>query len=144
MAIASAPDFTEAITNVTTFNMANTPTAGTHLVLCRNTVTAFTNLSAITQTNVSWSRVGSVISSNRKIEVWIGVISASPGVGLDFGGVSMGNAQIAQWQGLSGSADVTTTGSSGGDGTAGDPCATASISPTASANVLLIGSLSRT
>lgn len=146
MAIGSSPDFDESTGfQTTSYTMSNTPTNGKYLILTRNASTAtFSSLTSITQTNVSWARVGSVYSVNRKIEVWLGTVSASPGTGLTFafdhsGTDSFAGGQIAQWSGLSGVVDVTTTGASANTTTP----TTASITPTGGTNVLIIAADSR-
>lgn len=130
----------------TSYTMVNTPTAGRYLILTRNASTSSNaDLLSITQTNVSWSRVGVVYTVNRKIEVWLGTVSASPGTGLTFaytgGGTSVfSGGQISQWTDLTGVADVAPTGASNTN----TATATASITPTAGAHVLLIAVVSRT
>lgn len=130
----------ESVGNVASHTLGWTPSAGNYLVLTRDSATtAFNDLSSITQTNVSWSRIGSVYSTNRKSEIWIGVVSASPGTGLTFGftggGIStMAGAHIAEYSGLTGNVLNTATGSTGNSATP----ATASITPTGGASCAII------
>lgn len=89
-----------------------TPTVGNLLILVSNSEGA-QDITGISQTNVTWTLLAkSGAGVAPVVEIWKGVISASPGTGVTAsysGSAAFGSIVVSEWSGLSGTLDGSAT-----------------------------------
>jgi hypothetical protein len=84
-----------------------TPTTGNHLLLVSESEGG-TNISSISQTNVTWTKLAeSTASTAPHCEIWIGVAAASAGTGItvNYSGETYCGFTVSEWSGLTGTLD---------------------------------------
>ena len=129
-------------TNALAITLPATPTNGNLLIACidRDGSGAINN---ITQTNVTWTQVAtSGNSATPVVEIWKGVVSASPSASLTINCATSTfmNAAISEWNGVTGTLDQSATTSHVATA-ANTPIQTGTITPT-NTNALVIGAWS--
>jgi hypothetical protein len=129
--------------------LANTPTQGNLLILvfqCHGSNSGTSNhISAITQTGVTWtSQKTSYNGDVRNLDIWAGVVGASPGTGISIAVTNSGfitdmAADVCEWSGLltSGFLDQVASDS----GTSNNPIDTGTTPTTTQAAELWIGGI---
>lgn len=110
--------------------LGDTPTAGNVLfaVIGVTDYSAVVSVSSISQTNVSWSLQAQQKDSYRAVEIWLGVVSASPGtaitVNLD-GTPNNARGAVCEYSGIAATPLDKVSAGDDGYSTTGDTAATA-------------------
>lgn len=123
----------------TTITLTSTPTQGNTIILVVSGANNNT-VSAVSQTNVTWTKANSLNASGNS-EIWYGTVGASAGTVI-----SLTNAPLTanlrlnatEWSGIATVSPLLTSGTNNGNSTAP---VTASITPTANKNVLIISTM---
>jgi hypothetical protein len=93
--------------NSAALTLGTTPTNG-NLLIAMVAIEGSTNVSSITQTNVTWTRVEqSTASTSPHCEIWKGVVAASAGTGVTvaFSGSTYCGFHCSEWSGVTGTLD---------------------------------------
>lgn len=101
-------------TNSLAATLGATPTAGNVLVLC-SAAESSQNISSITQTNVSWSKLAETPASTAPhAEIWVGVVSASAGttITVNYSATNYCGWAVQEWADLAGTLDQSDVASS--------------------------------
>lgn len=99
-------------------------------------------ISSITQTNVTWTQVATSTAAPR-VEIWKGVVAASPGTGITvaYSSSTFTQCVVSEWSGITGTLDTSAVNS--GSTTLGSGARTPVLLPTQS-NALVIGGAATT
>lgn len=103
--------FASASTNSANQSVGTTPTNGNLMVLVSANEGAF-NITGITQTNVTWSKVAeSTASTAPHCEIWKGVVSGSAGTSITvaYSGTTFTTWLVQEWSGVTGTLDQSAT-----------------------------------
>lgn len=119
--------------------LAGAPTNGNVLIFVMTMNTNTNSVATMAQTNVTWHRALTT-STNETIEIWYGEVGASASATLTCtltNGNSTCRGNLSEWSGIATTSEADAA--QGSNGTSATPT-TASITPTAGRNVLLIAS----
>lgn len=139
MAIGSSPANVTVLGNVTSPQTVATPTNGNYEIPVQLVGPGGTVYTSPAQTNLAFSHLAAY-AVNRKLEAYIGAVSASPGSSLAWGGGAGFNGIVVEWAGLDGGFDSTNSAGSSANLAIST---TASVTPAAGTNCLLLAGLSR-
>jgi hypothetical protein len=128
-------------TNSLALTLGSTPTNGNLLILVSGRDDNGT-ISSITQTNVTWTQIATSTAAPR-LEVWKGVVSASPGTGITvaYSTTSFSQYVVTEWNGITGTLDTSVVNS--GSTALGNRPRTPSILP-GQTDALVIGGMTTT
>jgi hypothetical protein len=128
-------------TNSLALTLGSTPTNGNLLILVSGRDDNGT-ISSITQTNVTWTLVAKATAAPM-VEVWKGVVSASPGTGITvaYSTTSFSQYVVTEWVGITGTLDTSVVNS--GTTALGNRPRTPSILP-GQTDALVIGGMTTT
>lgn len=131
MTLVNNNHFGNVASGTLSFSATNT------LLLGTQSTSGFSYLSSVTLTNVVWTNIFQYTPNTRRMEFWLGVVVGTAGTSLTISN-AVGGFFVLEISGL----PLTATSVTGNFGTSVNP-ATASITPTATNEAMMIASVAR-
>ncbi|MDB4940465.1 MAG: hypothetical protein JWO40_890 [Candidatus Doudnabacteria bacterium] len=136
--IQSVTQISTNSTNSTAITLTSTPINGNTLIFGRADANTAQTVSSIVETGVTWAKAVSS-ATNQEAEIWYGTVGsgASTAITVNYGSTesTVSTMSVTEWSGIKLSSPVDAAAGNNGNSTT---LTTATITPTASRNMLLI------